>query len=67
MNMQTLETVPCQQDFPAQYSIDWSQAGVAPYQGQDILMVCGGASMTGCFVWQPSAWEQVNTTFFNVR
>ena len=63
--MQTLEAVPCQQDFPGQYSREWSQAGVVPYQGQDSLMVCGGRDMPGCFVWQPSAWEQVDTTFFN--
>jgi len=69
LDMNTLQLLPCQQDFPSQLSYFWSQAAVVPHNGQDRLMVCGGPYMAGCFVWTSasSGWKSLNTTFFNYR
>jgi len=68
VDMNTLQFLPCQQDFPAELSYFWSQAAVVPHNGQDRLMVCGGPDMTGCFVWtSASGWQSLNTTSFKYR
>jgi len=74
LDMNTLQVIPCQQAFPGKLDMYWSQAAVVPYNGHDVLMVCGGRHMTKCFVWTSSSssssssgWQTLNTTLFNKR
>jgi len=67
LDMDTLQVKTCQQNFPAQLSVYWSQAAIVPYQGQDCLMLCGGSGLTGCLVWTNTGWQSLDTPFFNKR
>merc|ERR1712179_385200 len=66
VDMNTLQFLTCQQDFPVELSYFWSQAAVVHHNGQDRLMVCGGPDMTGCFV-SASGWQSLNATSFKYR
>merc|ERR1711970_888931 len=57
----------CIQQFPETLSGGWSQAQVVQVNGTDRIVLCGGAYVTGCWVWTPTGWQSMNTTQFNKR
>ena len=67
--MTTLQPISCQQEFPGQLVGDygWSQGAVVPVQGEDRLVICGGRYITGCLVWTPTGWQDLDTPYFNKR
>lgn len=67
LNMNTLEIITCQQDFPGHLEPAYAQGAVVPYDDGDSLMICGGTHRSGCLVWQESGWQDVDTSFFKER
>ena len=65
--MNTLQVISCDQQFPAHLSHSWSQGAVIEYQGDQRILLCGGAYMTGCFYWTDEGWLAMDTTYFNKR